>query len=145
MTEENKTQISIDDFTKVELKVGQILEAHIVEGADKLYRFLVDIGETLQVLKEENSEGEISDELQNGSMENVETRKVYRTILSGIREFFPDKEIFIGKKVCVVTNLAPRKLRGYESTGMLLFAGGESGKLFSVTPDLDAPVGTTIR
>ena len=60
-------------------------------------------------------------------------------------QFFPEKEIFIGKKVCVVANLLPRKLRGFESNGMLLFAGGDMGKLFSVSPDLDAPVGTTIR
>lgn len=68
-----------------------------------------------------------------------------RTILSGIREFFPEKDLFIGKKVCVVSNLAPRKLRGFESNGMLLFAGGDTGKLFSVSPDLDTPIGTNIR
>lgn len=132
MTEENKTEIkvdevqkdvvenvfcTIDDFKKIVLKVGEIKEAHLVDGADKLYRFLVDVGEATGP----------------------------RTILSGIREFYPDKEIFIGKKVCVVANLAPRKLRGFESNGMLLFAGGDSGKLFSVAPDSDAPAGTVIR
>jgi methionyl-tRNA synthetase len=116
--EENKSEfIGIEDFAKVKLKVGEIKEAHVVEGADKLYRFLVDVGE------------------ETGP----------RTILSGIREFFPDKDIFIGKKVCVVANLAPRKMRGFESNGMLLFAGGDSGKLFAVSPDEDTPVGTTIR
>lgn len=124
MTEEIKDQkipeteyCTIDDFKKIVLKVGEIKEAHEVEGADKLYRFLVDVGE------------------ESGP----------RAILSGIREFFPNKDIFVGKKVCVVANLAPRKLRGFESNGMLLFAGGDSGNLFTVSPDLDAPVGTTIR
>jgi methionyl-tRNA synthetase len=121
MTEEIKLAESdcctIDDFKKIVLKVGEIKEAHEVEGADKLYRFLVDVGE------------------ESGP----------RTILSGIREYFPEKDIFIGRKVCVVANLAPRKLRGFESNGMLLFAGGDSGKLFSVSPDMDAPVGTAIR
>lgn len=108
---------TIDDFKKIVLKVGEIKEAHLVEGADKLYMFLVDVGE------------------ESGP----------RIILSGIREFFPDKDVFIGKKVCVVANLAPRTLRGFVSNGMLLFAGGDSGKLFAVSPELDAPVGTIIR
>ena len=124
MTEEIKEEKSveqeyctIDDFKKIVLKVGEIREAHLVEGADKLYRFSVDVGE------------------ESGP----------RTILSGIREFFPDKDIFVGRKVCVVANLAPRSLRGFVSNGMLLFAGGDSGKLFTVSPELDAPVGTIIR
>jgi methionyl-tRNA synthetase len=108
---------TIDDFKKIVLKVGEIKEAHLVEGADKLYRFLVDVGE------------------ESGP----------RTILSGIREYFPEKDIFVGKKVCVVANLAPRRMRGFESNGMLLFAGGDSGRLFTVAPELDAPVGTIIR
>lgn len=133
MTEENKeikTQqgevdknkyIGIDDFAKVELKVGKILEVHTIDGADKLYRFLVDVGE--------------------GDTEN---KPIYRTILSGVREYFPAdtqekmNDLFVGKLVCVVANLAPRKMRGFESNGMLLFAGGGSepapGNLFFVSP-----------
>ena len=128
MTEEIKKEekkfIGIEDFAKIELKVGKILEFHLIEGADKLYRFLVDVGE-----------------------------EAPRTILSGIREYFPDGNIFIGKYVCVVANLAPRKMRGFESNGMLLFAGGGSeavpGNLFMVSPLLSItgePVpGTIIR
>jgi methionyl-tRNA synthetase len=106
---EVKQYINIEDFAKIELKVGKILEFHTIEGADKLYRFTVDVGEESP-----------------------------RTILSGIREYFPEGEVFIGKYVCVVANLAPRKMRGFESNGMLLFAGGGSvavpGNLFCVTP-----------
>ena len=128
MTEEIKKEekkfIGIEDFAKIELKVGKILEFHLIEGADKLSRFLVDVGE-----------------------------EAPRTILSGIREYFPDGNIFIGKYVCVVANLAPRKMRGFESNGMLLFAGGGSeavpGNLFMVSPLLSItgePVpGTIIR
>ena len=79
MTEEIKKEekkfIGIEDFAKIELKVGKILEFHLIEGADKLYRFLVDVGE-----------------------------EAPRTILSGIREYFPDGNIFIGKYVSVVAN-----------------------------------------
>jgi methionyl-tRNA synthetase len=115
--------------------VGKILEAHTIDGADKLYRFLVDAGET--------------EEIKDGAGVVLEVKKVYRTILSGVREYFPDKEIFIGKNVCVVANLAPRKMRGFESNGMLLFAGGGSealpGNLFMVSPVGDPVPGTTIR
>ena len=109
-------KIGIEDFAKIELKVGKILEAHLIEGADKLYRFLVDVGEAEP-----------------------------RTILSGIREFFPDQSIFPGKYVCVVTNLAPRKMRGFESNGMLLFAGGDSAQLFIISPVGEPTPGTIIR
>ena len=127
MTQENKVEekkfIGIEDFAKIELKVGKILEWNVIEGADKLYRFLVDVGE-VESVKNENGE-EV-------------TKPIYRTILSGIREYFPDGNIFIGKYVCVVANLAPRKMRGFESNGMLLFAGGGSeetpGNLFMVSP-----------
>ena len=119
---EDKKYITIDDFAKVELKTGKILEFHLIDGADKLYRFLVDVGE-------KNENGEV----------------VPRTILSGIREYFPEGEIFIGKNVCVVANLAPRKMRGFESNGMLLFGGGDSGQLFMISPVGDPEPGTIIR
>lgn len=134
LVENTSNLISIQDFAKVELKVGKIIEFNLIEGADKLYRFTVDVGETENVTQE------------NGE---VETRKIYRTILSGIREYFPDGNLFIGKFVCVVSNLAPRKMRGFESNGMLLFAGGGSeaipGNLFMVSPVGDPTPGTIIR
>lgn len=124
--EPEKKYIGIEDFAKIELKVGKILEFNLIEGADKLYRFTVDVGEKTQT-------GE----------------SIHRTILSGIREYFPEGEIFIGKYVCVVSNLAPRKMRGFESNGMLLFAGGGSqavpGNLFLVSPVGEPVPGTVIR
>jgi len=116
ITEPEKKYIGIEDFAKVELRVGKIVEFNLIEGADKLYRFTVDLGE-----------------------------KENRTILSGIREYFPDGNIFIGKYVCVVANLAPRKMRGFESNGMLLFAGGDTGSLFMVSPVGEPVPGTLIR
>jgi len=115
-------KIGIEDFAKVELKIGKIMDVNLIEGADKLYRFSVDVGE-------KNEAGEIT----------------LRTILSGIREFFPDQNIFPGKYVCVVTNLSPRKMRGFESNGMLLFAGGDSGQLFFISPVGEPTPGTIIR
>ena len=115
VVEPEKKYIGIEDFAKIELKVGKILEFNLIEGADKLYRFTVDVGEKTET-----------------------GQAIHRTILSGIREYFPDGNLFIGKYVCVVANLAPRKMRGFESNGMLLFAGGGSeaipGNLFLVSP-----------
>lgn len=130
VVEPEKKYIGIEDFAKVELRVGKILEFNLIEGADKLYRFTVDVGEK-EIVKNEVGE-------------DIE-KPVHRTILSGIREFFPDGNIFINKYVCVVANLAPRKMRGFESNGMLLFAGGDTGNLFFVSPIGEPAPGTIIR
>jgi methionyl-tRNA synthetase len=86
---------TIDDFQKIEIRMGTVLSVEIVEGADKLYILKVDLGE-----------------------ENP------RQILSGIREFVQAEEL-LGKQFPFVTNLAPRMLRGYESQGMILAGSSE--------------------
>ncbi|MDX5321204.1 MAG: methionine--tRNA ligase subunit beta [Bacteroidota bacterium] len=98
-----KETIQYDDFMKMDIRVGTILEAVKVPKADKLLQLTVDTG------------------LDK------------RTIVSGIAEHFNPEEI-IGKQVCVLANLAPRKLRGIESQGMILMAESE-GKLYFVNPD----------
>ena len=97
-----KPEITFDDFAKIELRVGTILEAEKVEKADKLLKLKVDMGAE------------------------------QRTIVSGIAQHFSPEEI-VGKQVTVVTNLAPRKMRGIESQGMILMAESE-GKLVFVNP-----------
>lgn len=92
-----KTYITIDDFQKVEIKVGTVLSVDIVEGADKLYILKVDLGE-----------------------------EVPRQILSGIREYKVPEEL-VGKQFPFITNLAPRMLRGHESNGMILAGSDEGG------------------
>ena len=85
-------KITIEDFAKVELKVGEMLEAEKVQKSEKLLKFSVDVGE-----------------------------KDPRCIVSGIAKHYNPQDL-IGKKVCVVTNLKPAKLCGIESCGMLLCA-----------------------
>ena len=89
-------KITIDDFSKVELRVAQILVAERVPKADKLLRLEVDLG--------------------------YEKRQ----ILAGIAEYY-EPEKLIGRKIVIVANLAPRKMRGLESNGMLLAASLEGG------------------
>lgn len=88
---------TIDDFQKIEIKVGTVISAVPVEGADKLYILQVDLNEEKP-----------------------------RQILSGIREFVQPEDL-IGKQFPFVTNLAPRMLRGHESQGMILAGSDENG------------------
>lgn len=99
-----KETISFDDFSKLDLRVGTILEAEKMPKTDKLMVMKVDTGVD------------------------------QRTIVSGIAQHFSAKEL-IGKQVTVLINLAPRKLRGVESQGMILLAGTANGKLVFVNPD----------
>ena len=99
-----KPEIVFDDFGKIDLRVGTIIEAKKVEKADKLLKLQVDLG--------------------------FETR----TIVSGIAMHFDAVDI-VGKQVTVVTNLAPRKMRGIESNGMILMAEDAAGKLKFVQPN----------
>ena len=89
--------ITIEDFQKLEIKIGKIKEVEKVAGADKLLRLIVDIGE------EE------------------------RQILAGIAQSYEDPTVLVGREVPVITNLEPRTLRGFESQGMILAATGEEG------------------
>ncbi len=101
--------ITIDDFAKVQLKIGEIKTADRVEGATKLLRLTVDIGE-----------------------------ETPRQILAGIAESYAPESL-PGRKIVVVANLAPRKLRGFESQGMLMAATDAEGHAILLHPaDPDA-------
>jgi methionyl-tRNA synthetase len=99
-----KPEIAIDDFSKIDLKVGTILSAEKIEKADKLLKLEIDLGFEKRI------------------------------ILSGIAQHFSPEEI-TGKQVVVVANLAPRKMRGIESNGMILMAEDAEGKLHFVKPE----------
>lgn len=99
-----KETVTFDDFTKLDLRTGEILEAEKVPKADKLLKFKVDTGLD------------------------------QRTIVSGIAEHYKPEEL-IGKKVSVVVNLKPIKLRGVLSEGMLLMTENKDGKIVFINPD----------
>ena len=107
--------INFDEFKKVELKVAEIKSVEDIEGADKIYKLTIDLGEE------------------------------QRTLVAGIKQHYPDKEGLIGKKVAVVTNLEPRALRGVTSHGMLLAASTpDKSSVVILTLDKDIPNGSTI-
>ncbi|UCH06863.1 MAG: glutamine--tRNA ligase/YqeY domain fusion protein [Deltaproteobacteria bacterium] len=96
-------EISIDEFSKIDLRVGVVREASTVEGSNKLIRLMVDIGENR-----------------------------LREIFAGIRPGYPEPEVLIGKKVVVVANLKPRQMKFGLSEGMIL-SGGEADRLCAPT------------
>ncbi|GIM51853.1 methionine--tRNA ligase [Capnocytophaga cynodegmi] len=102
--ESQKELISYDDFTKMDIRIGTILEAEKMPKADKLLILKVDTGIDI------------------------------RTIVSGIAESFNPQDI-VGKQVTVLANLAPRKLRGVESHGMILMTENSEGKFVFLNPD----------
>jgi methionyl-tRNA synthetase len=105
--EPQKETINFEDFTKLDIRIGTILEAEKIPKTKKLLKLKVDVGIDI------------------------------RTIVSGIAESFDPKDI-IGQKVAVLVNLAPRKLRGVESQGMILMSDTAEGKLSFIEPDGNA-------
>lgn len=114
LVSEKEKQIKYDDFDVVELKVAEVIDCQKVEGADKLLKFRLDAGD----------EG-------------------HRQILSGIAEWYSDPAYFIGKKVVIVANLKPRKMRGEVSQGMILSAE-KDGKLQVILAPQEAENGSTV-
>jgi len=115
-TAEGVAYITIDDFVKVELRVGQVLTAERIPKSDKLLRFTVDLGEPEP-----------------------------RQILAGIAEHY-EPDSLVGRKLVIVSNLKPRKLRGFESQGMVLAASvGEEGRPVLATFAEDVPNGTRLK
>ena len=109
-----KDEITFDEFSKMDLRVGIITAAEKIEKADKLLKLTVDTGIDV------------------------------RTVVSGIAEYFNPEEV-IGQKVSILLNLAPRKIRGVESQGMILMAETEKGELAFVSPTKEIDAGNTIR
>jgi len=108
--------IEIGDFAKVEMKVGEVLTAERIPKADKLLLLTIDVGETQP-----------------------------RQVLAGIAQYY-EPSALVGKKVVVVANLKPRKLRGYESQGMVVAASiGEEGRPVIATFTEDVPNGARLK
>jgi methionyl-tRNA synthetase len=110
------TLIGIEDFIKVEMRVGEILTAERIPKSDKLLRFTIDLGEAAP-----------------------------RQVLAGIAEYY-EPETLVGRKIIVVSNLKPRKLRGFESQGMVLAASiGDEGRPVLAAFTEDVPNGARLK
>jgi len=108
-------KIGIDDFAKVEMRVGEVKSAERVAGADKLLKVMVDVGDEV------------------------------RQIVAGIATVYQPEQL-VGRKVVVVVNLQPRKLRGVESNGMIVAASvGPEGKPVLAGFLEDVPIGSRLK
>lgn len=107
-------EITIDDFAKVDLRVGKIVSCKVVEGAEKLYQMEVDLGELGK-----------------------------RRTVAGIAQYYTPSEL-IGKNIIFVANLAPAKIKGLISEGMIL-AVDAPGQVVIVTPEKEVPPGSKVR
>ncbi len=146
--------ITIDDFKKVEIKIGTIVSAEKVEGADKLLKLLFDFGVTEIQPDSSLRGGSQADEaiLVVGSTAPPPAsaqglgevkQKPLTQILSGIAEFY-DPSGLVGKQVPVIVNLEPRTLKGQVSNGMML-AVVVDGAPVLLHPDKDVPPGSLLR
>ena len=118
--------ITIDDFAKVEIKLGTIIEAREVEGSDKLYQLTVDFGE-------------IQNELVDG-----QSVARYRNVMSGIRKYRSIEEL-VGRQFPFVTNLAPRKMMSVYMSEAMILAGSDDNN-FTLLPTENKLVnGTRLR
>jgi len=98
-----KPEINFDDWEKLDIRIGKIVKVEDIEGADKLYKLTVSFGDEIGT----------------------------RVICAGIKEYV-SKEDLEGKKTAFIVNLAPRKLRGIESQGMIMAAGSKEENKFSI-------------
>ncbi len=108
--------IKFNDWEKIDLRVAEIIKVEEIEGADKLYKLSVDVGSEI---------GE-------------------RILCAGIKQYY-SKEELEGKKIIIIVNLAPRKLRGIESQGMLLASvNKKEDKVVLISPEKDIEVGSKV-
>ncbi|MBP6858057.1 MAG: methionine--tRNA ligase subunit beta [Candidatus Pacebacteria bacterium] len=113
--EQKKDYLTIDEFAKLEARIGLVLSAEAVDGSDKLIRFMLDFGEEKP-----------------------------RQILSGIKAWY-EPETLVGKKMLFVINLAPRKMMGLESQGMLMAVDGLEGQPVFLIPEDEVAPGAKVR
>lgn len=113
-----KPEIQYDEFAKLDLRVATVLACEPHPNADRLLKLQIDLGELGQ-----------------------------RQICAGVRAYYPPEEM-VGKQIIIVANLAPRKIRGEESNGMLMAASAMSGEditdVVLLTPGKPVPPGSTV-
>lgn len=129
--------ITIDDFGKVEIRIGTVISAVKVSDADRLIQLFFDFGD----MPDTDPEGLTRlPEL----IEQYPGRDV-RQIMSAIAPFYPDPEELVGKQIAVCVNLEPRKFKGYESQGMIMATDTEDGLISLLVPEKKVKPGSKIH
>ena len=120
--ETKKEYVSYDEFKKMDIRIGTIIEVEPVPETDKLLCCQIDFNEL-----DENGE------------------KKLRQIVSGIHEYYPKPSTIIGKQVLYFVNLEPRKIKGVESNGMLMAVDGMDGCPVFLIPEKKVPAGVRVH
>ncbi len=143
--------ITYDDFSKVEIKAGKILSAEKIQDTDKLLKLSVDFGQITEQFATIAPETAAADSMgvavgdTIAEIQMTEMKRDVRQIISGIAMYFPDPAVLVGRTCMFVTNLEPRKIKGYESNGMLFALSTNDGKFSLLEPNKDIPEGTKAR
>lgn len=114
--------ISFEDFKKLDIRLGTVKEVSVVPETDKLLCFQLDFGE--------------KDEEGNTKL---------RQIVSGLHEYYPEYEKLVGKQLLYIINLEPRKIKGFESNGMLMAVDGSDGRPVFLIPETEVLTGARVH
>ena len=113
--------INIEDFAKLDIRIGTIISAEKIPEADKLLKLEVDLGDP-----------------------STGSGLGRRQIMAGVAESYPNPSDLVGKQIPIIVNLEPRMLRGYESQGMMIATGDEEG-VATLHPARKVPNGSKLR
>jgi len=114
--------VSYEEFKKMDMRVGTIIEIEPVPDTDKLLRCQIDFNEV-----------------------DEEGNKKLRQIISGIKEYYPEIDKLINKQVLYIVNLEPRMIKGFESNGMLMAIDGKDGHPVFLVPEVEVNSGSKVR
>ncbi len=114
--------VTYEEFKKLDIRVGTIKEVKEIPETDKLLCFQLDFGEI-----------------------DEEGNKKLRQIVSGLHEYYPDYEKLVGRQLLYIVNLEPRKIKGFESNGMLLAVDGQDGRPIFLIPEIEASAGARVH
>ena len=114
--------VSYEEFKKMDIRLGTIREVSSVPETDKLLCCQIDFNEV-----------------------DIDGNPKLRQIISGIHEYYPDYQVLIGKQVLYIINLEPRKIKGFESNGMLMAVDGLDNRPVFLVPEVEVGVGSKVR
>ena len=151
--------ITLDDFIKVEIKIGTVLEAAKIPEGDRLLKLIFDFGPLSVIANEvkQSSSQEIAAGSSNPRNDNIEIiyspvpeaekypGREIRQVMSAIAQAFPDPSVLVGKQIAVITNLQPRKFKGYESQGMIMAAGTPEEGIVFLSPEKPIEPGAKVK
>jgi len=126
--------VSFSDWEKIDLRVGQIVKVEDIEGADKLYKLTVDVGDFGKHRSVYPKEG-LDPKLRNAGV---------RIVCAGLKQYY-DKNDLLNKRIILFVNLTPRKMKGIESEGMILAADDDKGNVVLISPEDEIELGSKVR